>query len=283
VSNLKTSLYIVATPIGNLGDISQRAISTLQSVDLIAAEDTRHSSKLLQHLAIETPCVAFHEHNERDKTAWLIKRLLEGESIALISDAGTPLLSDPGYHLVKAAHEHGIPVVPIPGASALLAALVGAGLPTDRFIFEGFLPSKKVARTKYLSRLEKETATLVFYEAPHRILDCLQDMLEVFGPEREAVLARELSKTFETIRRASLADLVEWVASDSNQQRGEIVLVVAGHKPLTGEGLDPDAERILAVLLKHLPVKQAAGIAAEITGEKKNRLYEVALTLNDSD
>ena len=283
MSNLKTSLYIVATPIGNLGDISQRAISTLQSVDLIAAEDTRHSSKLLQHLAIETPCVAFHEHNERDKTAWLIKRLLEGESIALISDAGTPLLSDPGYHLVKAAHEHGIPVVPIPGASALLAALVGAGLPTDRFIFEGFLPSKKVARTKYLSRLEKETATLVFYEAPHRILDCLQDMLEVFGPEREAVLARELSKTFETIRRASLADLVEWVASDSNQQRGEIVLVVAGHKPLTGEGLDPDAERILAVLLKHLPVKQAAGIAAEITGEKKNRLYEVALTLNDSD
>lgn len=283
MSNQKASLYIVATPIGNLGDISQRAISTLQSVDLIAAEDTRHSAKLLQLLAIDTRCVAFHEHNERDKTRQLINKLLEGESIALISDAGTPLLSDPGYHLVRAAHEHAIPVVPIPGASALLAALVAAGLPTDRFVFEGFLPNKKVARTKYLENLKNETGTLVFYEAPHRVLGSLQDMAEVLGEEREAVLARELTKTYETIRRDKLADLVDWVAADSNQQRGEIVLVVAGARPQAHEVLTPEVLRILTVLLAHMPVKQAASITAEITGEKKNRLYEAALKLGDKE
>ena len=223
--------------------------------------------------------MAFHEHNERARTGNLINKLQRGESIALISDAGTPLLSDPGYYLVRAAHEHDIPVVPVPGASALLAALVAAGLPTDRFVFEGFLPNKTVARCKYLASLKKETGTLVFYEAPHRILACLQDMVEVFGAEREAVLARELTKTYETIRRDKLARLVEWVAEDLNQQRGEIVLVVAGGRPQVKQELSADVRHVLTVLLSHLPVKQAATITAEITGEKKNRLYEAALKL----
>jgi len=283
VSNQKGRLYIVATPIGNLGDVSQRAISTLQSVDLVAAEDTRHSMKLLQHLAINTPCVAFHEHNERDKTAQLISKLQAGKSIALISDAGTPLLSDPGYHLVKAAHAEGIPVVPVPGASALLAALVAAGLPTDRFVFEGFLPSKKLARSKYLAGLQHETGTLVFYEAPHRILATLQDMVDIFGSEREAVLARELTKTYETVHRARLGELLEWVGGDANQQRGEIVLVVAGAPPRLDEALSPEVMNILSILLAHLPLKQATAIAAELTGQKKNRLYEAALKMGPTD
>lgn len=283
MSNQKGRLYIVATPIGNLGDVSQRAISTLQSVDLVAAEDTRHSMKLLQHLAINTPCVAFHEHNERDKTAQLISKLQAGKSIALISDAGTPLLSDPGYHLVKAAHAEGIPVVPVPGASALLAALVAAGLPTDRFVFEGFLPSKKLARSKYLAGLQHETGTLVFYEAPHRILATLQDMVDIFGSEREAVLARELTKTYETVHRARLGELLEWVGGDANQQRGEIVLVVAGAPPRLDEALSPEVMNILSILLAHLPLKQATAIAAELTGQKKNRLYEAALKMGPTD
>jgi len=283
VSNQIAKLYIVSTPIGNLGDISQRAIAILQSVELIACEDTRHSGKLLQHLSISTPCTAFHEHNEREKTPSLIGRLQRGESIALISDAGTPLLSDPGFHLVRAAHEAGIQVVPVPGASALLSALVAAGLPTDRFVFEGFLPNKQVARQKYLAGLQAQTASLVFYEAPHRILACLQDMVEVLGEEREAVLARELTKTYETIRRDSLGNLLCWVAQDNNQQRGEIVLVVAGAQALAEGDLNPQELRILTLLLAELPVKKAAGITAEITGRKKNQLYEAALKLQRRD
>lgn len=283
MSNLKASLYIVSTPIGNLGDISQRAISVLQSVDVIACEDTRHSGKLMQHLSISTPCLAFHEHNEREKTASLVKRLQSGESVALISDAGTPLLSDPGYHLVKAAHEANIPVVPVPGASALLSALVAAGLPTDRFVFEGFLPNKQLARQKALQNLKAEMATMVFYEAPHRILNCLNDMAEIFGPDREAVLARELSKTYETIHRDSLVNLHTWVKQDANQQRGEIVLVVAGASAPADDVLDAEAKRILTLLLDQLSVKQAASITAEITGLKKNRLYEAALKLQGRD
>lgn len=282
MSNQKGILYIVATPIGNLGDISQRAQATLQSVAVIAAEDTRHSARLLQHLAINTPCLAFHEHNEREKTGSLLKRLLSGESVALISDAGTPLVSDPGYHLVRSAHELGIRVVPIPGASALLVALVAAGLPTDRFVFEGFLPPKQAARHKHLAGLKEETGTMIFYEAPHRILVTLRDMEEVFGVEREAVLARELTKTYETIHRDTLAGLTKWVALDSNQQRGEIVLVVAGARPQADQALSAEVRHILKVLLRHLPVKQAAGIAAEITGQKKNRLYEAALKMDEN-
>ena len=281
MSNQKASLYIVSTPIGNLGDISQRAIATLQAVDLIACEDTRHSGKLLQHLSISTPCVAFHEHNEREKTASLIDRLQKGDSIALISDAGTPLLSDPGFHLVRTAHEAGIRVIPVPGPSALLSALVAAGLPTDRFVFEGFLPNKQIARQKYLSGLLAQTASLVFYEAPHRILACLQDMVDVFGEDRQAVMARELTKTYETIKCDSLGNLLAWVEQDSNQQRGEIVLVVAGAKPPAEGDLSPETLRVLQLLLAELPVKQAASLTAEITGQKKNRLYQAALKLTD--
>ena len=279
----KPSLYIVSTPIGNLGDISQRAIEILRAVDIIAAEDTRHSGKLLQHLSISTPCISFHEHNERDRTHSVITRLQNGESIALISDAGTPLISDPGYQLVNAAHEAGIPVIPIPGASAVLSALAAAGLPTDRFVFEGFLPNKRGARLKVLEKLMAETGTLVFYESPHRIIETLTDMTDIFGKERVTVLARELTKTFETIRRDSLENLLGWVKEDSNQQKGEIVLVVAGAKPVSNEGLSGDTMHILKVLLGHVSVKQAASIAAELSGQKKNQLYEAALKLQGKD
>lgn len=259
--------------------MSQRAQEVLQAVDVIAAEDTRHSQKLLSHFGIKTACVAYHEHNEREMTEQLLRRLQAGESIAVISDAGTPLISDPGYHLVRQAQAASIRLVPVPGASALLAALASAGLPTDRFSFEGFLPNKQVARQKQLLQLQSEARTLIFYESPHRILASLADMAEIFGAEREAVLARELTKTFETIRRDSLAGLVDWVVADKNQQRGEIVLVVAGAPPRDPELVGEADEQVLKVLLQYLPVKQAAAAAAGITGSKKNKLYALALEI----
>ena len=228
VNSVVGSLYVVATPIGNLDDISARALKVLRDVSLIAAEDTRHSLRLMQHFGISTPLGACHEHNERDEGSRFIQRLLAGEDVALISDAGTPLISDPGYHLVRQARAAGIPVVPVPGACALIAALSAAGLPSDRFIFEGFLPAKAVGRRTRLERLKEEPRTLIFYEAPHRILECLQDMELVFGPDRPALLARELTKTFETLKGLPLAELREFVESDSNQQRGECVVLVAG-------------------------------------------------------
>jgi len=279
VSNQTGILHIVSTPIGNLGDMSQRAQQVLKSVAVIAAEDTRHSQKLLRHFAITTPCIAYHEHNERAMTEKLLARLQGGEDIALISDAGTPLLSDPGYHLVRAAHQHHIRVVPVPGASALLAALAASGLPTDHFVFEGFLPNKQAARQKQLTYIKYEPRTLVFYEAPHRILDSLMDMAAIFGPEREAVMARELTKTYETIRMDTLAGLIDWVGGDPQQQRGEIVLVVAGAAERAADEATEEVERVLRVLLQHLPVKQAAAIGAELTGEKKNKLYDYALKI----
>ena len=275
MSNTPGTLYIVATPIGNLGDWSQRAQDVLAKVSLIAVEDTRHSSKLMNHFGIQTPMFAYHEHNEKTASEKLLARLRSGESIALISDAGTPLISDPGYPLVSQAHAEGIRVSPVPGPSAVIAALSASGLPTDRFVFEGFLPSKSQARKSRLETLQADTRTLVFYESPHRIAETLDDMLFVFGEERVAVLARELSKTFETIKQASLQSLVDWVAEDKNQSRGEIVLVVHG-----AEASGPDAaevERVLTILLKSLPVKEAASLAAEILGGKKNALYEQAL------
>ncbi|MDH5178488.1 MAG: 16S rRNA (cytidine(1402)-2'-O)-methyltransferase [Gammaproteobacteria bacterium] len=281
MSNPAGNLYIVATPIGNLGDLSQRALEILQSVDLIAAEDTRHSQKLLSHFGIKTHCIANHEHNEREMTEKLLQRLRDGASIAVISDAGTPLISDPGYHLVNQAQAHNIRVIPVPGASALLAALAAAGLPTDRFSFEGFLPNKQAARRKVLQQLRSQTATLVFYESPHRILDSLRDMGEVFGREREAVLARELTKTFETIKRDSLENLARWVEQDKDQQRGEIVLVVAGAAPRDPDLIDAETEQTLNVLLNYLPVKQAAAAAAEISGVKKNKLYARAVEMKE--
>jgi 16S rRNA (cytidine1402-2'-O)-methyltransferase len=272
------TLFIVATPIGNLQDMTPRALEVLANVGLIAAEDTRHSGRLLQHFGISTSTTACHDHNERDKSARLVERMLAGEDMALISDAGTPLISDPGYHLVRAAREAGVRVCPVPGPCALIAALSAAGLASDRFAFEGFLPAKASGRRQRLQALAGETRTWMLYEAPHRLLECLEDMLDILGPERQVVLARELTKTFETIRGAPIAELVEWVRADSDQQRGECVLVVEAMPPRSEEeGLDPEAERVLDLLLEELPVKQAAALAAKITGQKKNRLYQVAL------
>jgi 16S rRNA (cytidine1402-2'-O)-methyltransferase len=278
VNSETSALYVVATPIGNLGDMSQRAVEVLQQVDLIAAEDTRHSARLLQHFSVTTPCVALHEHNEREQSSRLLQRLANGENVAIIADAGTPLLSDPGFHLVQQARRQGIRVVPIPGPSALVAALSVSGLPTDCFKFAGFLPARSAARRQRMAELAQEPCTLVFYESPHRILESLADMITELGAEREAVLARELTKTFETVRGGQLADLQHFVEQDPHQQKGEMVLLVAG-APAREEEIDVEAERVLSILLEELPVKQAAALAARITGVKKNRLYQHALTM----
>lgn len=272
------TLYVVATPIGNLDDISARALKILRDVALIAAEDTRHSMRLMQHFGISTPLAACHEHNERDEGSRFLSRLQAGDDVALISDAGTPLISDPGYHLVRQVRAAGIKVVPVPGPCALIAALSAAGLPSDRFIFEGFLPAKAVGRRARLEAVKEESRTLIFYEAPHRILECLEDMELVFGGERVALLARELTKTFETLNGLPLAELRAWVAGDSNQQRGECVVLVAGWQAPEGEdAVSADTLRVLDLLLKEMPLKRAAAVAAEITGVRKNLLYQVAL------
>jgi 16S rRNA (cytidine1402-2'-O)-methyltransferase len=275
-------LYVVATPIGNLGDMSPRAVEVLQRVGRIAAEDTRHSAGLLRHFAISTPMLSLHEHNERQKSELLLERLRGGESIALISDAGTPLISDPGYVLVREAHRAGIRVVPVPGPSALIAALSASGLATDRFCFEGFLAAKAGPRRRQLEALREESRTLAFYETPHRILDSLADLAAILGAERPAVLARELTKTFETIRHDTLGGLRAWVEGDANQQRGEFVLLVQGAVQQRAE-LDPEARRIAALLAAELPLKQAAALAASISGEKKNALYKYLLARKEPD
>jgi 16S rRNA (cytidine1402-2'-O)-methyltransferase len=273
------SLYIVATPIGNLADMSSRAVEVLNSVDCIAAEDTRHSSKLLQHYAIHTPVVAMHEHNEREIAPRFIQQMLNGRSIALISDAGTPLISDPGFNLVRFAHDAGLQVVPVPGASALICALSASGLPTDRFVFEGFPPARRSARINRLETLRDETRSLVFFESSHRIVECLEDCRDVFGRQRQAVLARELTKQFETIHGDSLEKLVSWVSKNPNQQKGEIVLLVAGRPEAKSHQVTSEAERVLLVLLEELPMKKAAKLAARITGVNKRALYQRALLL----
>ncbi|MDH2245212.1 16S rRNA (cytidine(1402)-2'-O)-methyltransferase [Pseudomonas sp. GD03855] len=272
------TLYVVATPIGNLEDISARALRVLGDVALIAAEDTRHSSRLMAHFGIQTPLAACHEHNERDEGSRFIGRLQAGDDVALISDAGTPLISDPGYHLVRQARAAGIAVVPVPGACALIAALSAAGLPSDRFIFEGFLPAKTAARCTRLEALKEEPRTLIFYEAPHRILESLCDFETIFGGARVAVLGRELTKTFETLKGLPLAELRAWVEADSNQQRGECVLLVEGWQAPPGESaVSAEALRVLDLLLAEMPLKRAAAIAADITGVRKNLLYQAAL------
>jgi 16S rRNA (cytidine1402-2'-O)-methyltransferase len=277
-SSAMGTLYVVATPIGNLDDITARALQVLREVSLIAAEDTRHSARLMQHFGIATPLSACHEHNEREQGSHFIARLLSGSDVALISDAGTPLISDPGYHLVRNARAAGVRVVPVPGPSALITALSAAGLPSDRFIFEGFLPAKTAARRARLEQVKQEPRTLIFYEAPHRILECLEDMQLVFGDERPALLARELTKTFETLKGLPLAELAAWVAADSNQQRGECVVLVAGWQAPEGDdALSVEALRVLDLLLQDLPLKRAAALAAEITGVRKNLLYQAAL------
>lgn len=270
-------LYVVATPIGNLEDFSARAIETLQNVDQIAAEDTRHSQKLLKHFGITTPLVSLHDHNETVSSTIVLDALKKNQSIALISDAGTPLINDPGYRLVKLAHQHGIQVIPIPGPCALITALCASGLACDRFIFEGFLPGKNIARQKKLLEYLYETRTIIFYEAPHRILDLINDMLAVLGPKRYVVLARELTKTFETIHGDNLEQLKNWVNLDKNQQKGEFVVLVEGAEYLTPDEIG--TQRILGILLDELPIKQATSLAAKITHEKKNKLYALALAI----
>ncbi|QYN44154.1 MULTISPECIES: 16S rRNA (cytidine(1402)-2'-O)-methyltransferase [unclassified Gilliamella] len=271
------TLYIVATPIGNLNDITLRAIEILKNVDLIAAEDTRHSGLLLQHLGIKAKLFALHDHNEQEKSQILIEKLNSGLSIALISDAGTPLINDPGYHLVKACRENDIKVVPIPGACAAIAALSVAGLPSDKFSYEGFLPAKSKARQDYLTTLVNETRTMIFYESTHRLLDTLQDMQTVFGTDKQIVLAKELTKTWETIVSYPVNQLINWLNEDVTRQKGEFVLIVEGHTK-SDKDIDPNVINTLKLLVKELPLKKAAAITAEIYGLKKNQLYQIGLS-----
>jgi len=272
------TLYVVATPIGNLADLTPRAREVLASVALIAAEDTRHTRQLLSSCGIATALTSLHEHNEAQKSAELVARLAGGESIALVSDAGTPLVSDPGFDLVASARRAGIAVVAIPGACAAIAALSVAGLPTDRFVFEGFLPAKTAARSERLEELAREPRTLIFYEAPHRLADVLRDMTRIFGAERNASISRELTKRFETTYSGTLAQLSETAASDSDMSRGELVIVVSG-APATSSARELDSDALLRALLQELSPSQAAKVAAHVTGGKRSELYEAALRL----
>jgi len=280
VSNQAGILYIVATPIGNLGDMTQRAIDVLREVDLVAAEDTRHSQKLLTHFGINQRLVSCHEHNEEKQVTRFLDLLEKGQSIALLSDAGTPLVSDPGYRIVTAAVEQGFRVIPLPGACAAIAALSVSGLATDRFLFAGFPSAKSAACRKQLEALAMEPATLIFYESPRRLLATLEIALEVFGPDRPAVVARELTKLHESVARGPLKEVLATVQADSNWQRGEIVLLFAGHVDAGA----PDSERqveiqkVLKPLLQELPLKQAVNLAVKITGARKNEVYELAIS-----
>lgn len=280
---LKGTLYVVATPIGNLDDLSPRAARTLASVDLVAAEDTRHSGRLLSHLGIQKRMVALHDHNEKDRAAGILTELQAGRDVALISDAGTPLISDPGYVLVREARAAGHRVSPIPGPCALVAALSVAGLPTDRFLYVGFLPAKRSGRRASLEVLSSEVATLVFYESPHRIMESVRDIADVLGSDREIVLGREITKTFETFYSGSVADVLAELERDPHGNRGEFVVMVRGAAAQAGseEAATMDVDRMLRVLLAELPVKKVAKMASELTGLSKNELYQRALALKD--
>ena len=271
-------LYVVATPIGNLGDLSMRARQVLAEVDVIAAEDTRHTAGPLAHIGVTKPLISLHEHNEAQRVQMVLERIAAGERIALVSDAGTPLVSDPGFHLVRAVLAAGVQVTPIPGPCAAIAALSVAGLPTDRFVFEGFLPTKAGQRQQRLRELLTETRTLIFYEAPHRIAGVLADLAQAFGGERPAMIGRELTKQFESLYYGTLADLAARAQGDADMQRGEIVLLVAG-APVAEEQPRVDAEQVLRILIEELPASQAAKLAARITGAKRNELYARATQL----
>ena len=278
MSNEPGCLFVIATPIGNLEDISARAARLLGEVDRVLAEDTRHTRRLLNHLGVDRPLQAVHDHNEAGQVAALIADMQGGRRLALVSDAGTPLISDPGFPLVRACRESGIDVLAVPGPSALTAALSVAGLPIDRFRFEGFLPRRSQARRDRLTELADEPITLVFYESSHRIAAALADCVAVFGAERQATLARELTKRFETVRYDTLGRLRRWVEDDPDQQRGELVLMVAGRPDAEAGPLD---DRLLRLLLEEVPVRQAAAIVARFTGAPKNAVYRRALALRD--
>jgi 16S rRNA (cytidine1402-2'-O)-methyltransferase len=266
-------LFIVATPIGNLADFTRRAVDTLSQVDLVAAEDTRHSRTLLANHGIDRPMVALHEHNEDAMAPRLVERMLAGESVALISDAGTPLMSDPGYRLVRLAVEKGIRVIPLPGPSAITTALSVAGMATDRFVFEGFLPAKQAARIARLNSLNSESRTLVLFESSHRILDCLQDLAETMGHDRQIAVCREMTKQFETILRGSVEEVRQQVQADANQQKGEFVLVLAGAKESADERMT-HALNMARELQEYLSSSQAARVAAKLCGVQRRELYE---------
>lgn len=271
------ALYIVPTPIGHLGDMSSRAIDVLGQVSLIACEDTRHSGKLLSHFGITTKTTALHDHNERARAQWIVEQLAAGQSVALISDAGTPLISDPGYHLVSHVRQAGFRVIPLPGPCAAITALSASGLPSDRFSFEGFLPSKEKARADKLLELKEDPRTLIFYESPHRIEHSLTTMVEVLGSDRHVVMAREVTKTFETFLSGPVSEVLATVSSDLNQQKGEIVLMVHGYQLNDEEAIPTVAINTLKLLCEELPLKKAAAIAAQIHGLKKNALYKYGL------
>ncbi|WP_112080686.1 16S rRNA (cytidine(1402)-2'-O)-methyltransferase [Haemophilus influenzae] len=278
MTDLTGILYIVATPIGNLQDITQRALETFAQVDLIAAEDTRHSGLLLSHYGIKKPFFALHDHNEQEKAHILVEKLKQGSNIALISDAGTPLISDPGFHLVRQCREAGIRVVPLPGACAAITALCASGIASDRFCFEGFLPAKSKARKDKLENIAEEDRTLIFYESTHRILDTLEDMQAVLGEERYIVLAREMTKTWETITGNTIKNLREWLLEDPNRTKGEMVLIVEGKpKSDNNDEISPQAIKALELIAEELPLKKAAAIVAELYGYKKNALYQFGL------
>jgi 16S rRNA (cytidine1402-2'-O)-methyltransferase len=277
------TLYVVATPIGNLGDITQRAIEVLKSVDLVAAEDTRHSGQLLARLGIPARFVALHEHNEQQVAQRLVAEMQAGKRIALICDAGTPAISDPGTLLVAAAHAAGIAVVPLPGANAAVSALSAAGVNAPHWLFYGFLPNKAVARSKALAALVDLPYALVFYEAPHRIVECVAALAANLGGTRRITLARELTKLFESIHSLPLAEAVAWLEADLNRQKGEFVLIVEGAPDVVVDEDDARLRDTLAVLLEELPLKQAAHLAARLTGLKKNVAYELALQMRDAD
>lgn len=272
-------LYVVATPIGNLGDITLRALEVLKAVDAIAAEDTRHTSGLLSHFGISKKLIAVHEHNEHQSAEKLLQQLQAGETIALVTDAGTPGISDPGAVVVEFVRKAGVKVVPIPGVSAVITALSASGIAQNGFLFHGFLPASGAARRKALEALKPQTVTLVFYEAPHRIVESIVDLATVLGAERRITIARELTKTFETIHTCLLGEAEAWLQADSNQQRGEFVLLVEAAAIKDADEIPEETVRILKLLMADLPLKQAVKLATEITLDKKNVLYELALKL----
>lgn len=273
----ENQLYVVATPIGNLADITSRAIEVLTSVDIIAAEDTRHTKRLLNHLGIHKPLMAAHDHNESQAAGQILNKLGEGLNVALVSDAGTPLIADPGFHVAKHVADAGFDIVPIPGACAVITALSGAALPTDRFIFDGFLPPKSSGRRQYFASIKHQERTMVVYESPHRILDSLENLSQELGGDKELVVARELTKTFETFLRGTVNEIRAIMEADHNQKKGEFVLMIRGAAARKKLEVSQDALDLTLLLATELPLKKAAALAATHTGYKKNQLYQLAL------